>query len=384
MHMSSFPYIAAFGAAFLIYVILTLIVIFAVSFIVIRVSAGILNPIDILLEGVNLIRSGNLDYEISPSVKDEIGRLGIAFNDLRVQLNEKINTIENMNRELEKKVEQRTKTIETLNEKMKHYLSPQLYNSIVGGERDVSREKHYRKKLTIFFSDIVSFTDTTETMEAEDLSGLLNTYLDNMAAIAEKYGGTIDKYVGDSIMVFFGDPKFISDKDHAVRAVMMAIDMQKRLAELRVEWADKGVERPFHARMGINTGYCTVGNFGSESKMDYTIIGHNVNLASRYESACEPDSILISYETYMLVHDVIECKESGQFSLKGIATPVKAYTPLKINDQKNKSDVIEINDNSELVFRNNVLNIRNMPVTEKRELLIKLKKVFDTIKENIK
>jgi len=382
MHLSSFSYMATFGAAFLVYVVLTLMVIFIVSFIVVKISVGILNPIDTLLEGVNIVRSGNLTHEIYLSAKDEIGRLGIAFNEMRIQLNEKIFTIEEMNRDLEMKVEQRTRTIETLNDKMKHYLSPQLYSSIVGGERDASRNKHYRKKLTIFFSDIVNFTGITDSMEAEDLSELLNTYLDNMAEIAERYGGTIDKYVGDAVMVFFGDPEFTSDKDHAIRAVKMAMDMQKRLAELRVEWADKGIERPFHARMGINTGFCTIGNFGSESKMDYTIIGNNVNLASRYESACEPDSILISYETYMLIHDDIECKEAGQYTLKGMSLPVKAYTPLKIRNIKKKADIIEIKNN-ELVFRSNVLNIQNMPVTEKKELLLNIKKAFDTIKGSL-
>jgi len=360
-----------------------LIVILAVSYIVIKVSASILNPIDILLAGVNIVRSGNLTHEIFISMKDEIGRLGDAFNEMRIQLNEKIFTIEDMNRSLEKKVEERTETIENLNEKMKHYLSPQLYASIVGGDRDASLEKHYRKKLTIFFSDIMNFTVITESMEPEDLSSLLNTYLDNMAVIAGKYGGTIDKYVGDAVMVFFGDPVFTSDKDHAVRAVKMAMDMQKRLAELRIEWADKGITNLFHSRMGVNTGFCTIGNFGSEAKMDYTIIGNNVNLAARYESACKPDSVLISYETYMLVRDEIECREEGEYTLKGIEKPVKAFTPIRIMNEVKKTKVIEIKDNNELVFRNNVLNIQKMPAAEKKDLLVNIKKAFDKIKESI-
>ena len=382
MHVSAFPYIAALGAVFLIYIIFMIIVILTVSFIVIKISAGILNPIGILIEGVNIIKSGNLSHKIVVSMKDEIGRLGEAFNDMRIQLNDKIFTIEDMNRDLEKKVEDRTKTINTLNDKMKHYLSPQLYSSIAGGERDVSLEKHYRKKLTIFFSDVVNFTSTTESMEPEDLSSLLNSYLNNMAKIAEKYGGTVDKYVGDAIMVFFGDPVFTTDKDHAVRAVKMAMEMQKRLCELRVEWEDNGVENPFHSRIGINTGYCTIGNFGSESKMDYTIIGNNVNLAARYESVCKPDSILLSYETYMLVRDEIECIEAGKFTLKGIGTQVTGYSPVKIKNEK-KIDVFDIKDNSELVVRNNVFKIQDMSVNEKQNLLLNIKNAYDLIKNDI-
>jgi class 3 adenylate cyclase/HAMP domain-containing protein len=383
MHMSSFSYVAALVVAFIIYVIFMLVAILAISLIVIKISAGILNPIDTLLDGVNIVRSGNLTYEIFLSLNDEIGRLGVAFNEMRIQLMDKIFTIESMNRDLEQKVEDRTATINTLNDKMKHYLSPQLYSSIVGGERDVSLDKHYRKKLTIFFSDIVNFTSITENMEPEDLSNLLNTYLDNRAVIAEKHNGTIDKFVGDAVMVFFGDPVFTSDKDHAIRAVKMAMDMQKRLGELRLEWADKGVVSLFHARMGINTGFCTVGNFGSETKMDYTIIGNNVNLAARYENVCIPDSILISYETYMLVRDDIDCKLAGEFTLKGIATPVKAYTPVELSKMTVKVKAIEIKDDKELIFRNNALNVEDMPISEKKELLLNIKKAFDTIKKSI-
>jgi hypothetical protein len=135
--------------------------------------------------------------------------------------------------------------------------------------------------------------------------------------------------------------------------------------------------------MGINTGFCTVGNFGSETKMDYTIIGNNVNLAARYESVCKPDSILISYETYMLVRDDIECKQAGEYTLKGITAPVKAYTPIKIKNEKAKIKAIEIKNNKELIFRNNALNVQDMHISEKKELLFNIKKAFDTIKESI-
>ncbi|ULQ59731.1 HAMP domain-containing protein [Brucepastera parasyntrophica] len=380
VYLSSLPYITTFGAAALIYAILAVCIIIIVSFMVIRISATILNPIGQLLDGVNVVRSGNLAHEIVLTVKDEIGRLGTAFNEMRAQLNEKIFTIQEMNRGLEKTVEDRTRTIETLNNKMKHYLSPQLYASIAGGDREVSTEKHYRKKLTIFFSDIVDFTKTTESMEPEDLSALLNSYLDNMARIAEKYGGTIDKYVGDAVMVFFGDPEFTSDQDHALRAVKMGMEMLERLAELRIEWESAGIERPFHARMGINTGYCTIGNFGSETKMDYTIIGGNVNLAARYESAAKPDTILISYETYMLVRDEIECAEAGEYSLKGISSPVKAYNPVRVKNSKKSASLIKIVDGREIVFQNKVVDIDTLSIEEKRELLLNIRDVFDIIK----
>jgi len=384
VYVSSVPYLTVFATAILIYVFLTIIVIVIVSITVFKFSGTIINPIEELLKGVNIVRGGNLAHEISLTVKDEIGRLGTAFDEMRSELSEKISTIVDMNKGLEKTVEERTRTIETLNQKMKHYLSPQLYASIAGGERDASVEKHYRKKLTIFFSDIVNFTSTTESMEPEDISQLLNTYLDNMAQIALKYGGTIDKYVGDAIMVFFGDPEFTSDKDHALRAVKMAMEMLARLAELRVEWENAGIEKPFHARVGINTGYCTIGNFGSETKMDYTIIGNNVNLAARYEAAAKPDTVLMSYETYMLVKDEIECVDAGLYTMKGIAEPVRAYNPVRVLEAPVNPEVIKMTENHELVFPNRVVNTKNLSFEEKKTILVNMKEVFDAIKNDLK
>jgi class 3 adenylate cyclase len=263
---------------------------------------------------------------------------------------------------------------------MKHYLSPQLYTSIAGGERDASTERHYRKKLTVFFSDIANFTATTESMESEDLSTMLNSYLNNMSIIAEKYGGTIDKFVGDAIMVFFGDPVFTSDKDHALRAVNMALEMQSRMDELRAEWGEIAVERPFHVRIGINTGYCTIGNFGSDTKMDYTIIGNNVNLAARYEAAATPDTILMSYETYMLVKDAVECVEAGEYELKGISHKIKAYSPVRSRNSAGRQEALKLVNERELVFPTRMINVEEMSRAEKRALLLNIKDVFDTIK----
>jgi class 3 adenylate cyclase/HAMP domain-containing protein len=379
LYMSPLPYITTFGAAIIIYIIFAILVLVVVSSVVRRIAATILNPLAQLLDGINIIRSGDLRYEISTTVNDEIGRLGNVFNDMRKELNEKIVTIETINNNLEKTIEERTKKLDTLNQKMKHYLSPQLYTSIAGGDRDASTERHYRKKLTIFFSDIADFTSTTESMESEDLSTLLNSYLNNMSIIAEKYGGTIDKFVGDAVMVFFGDPVFTSDKDHALRAVKMALEMQSRMDELRVEWGDVAVKYPFHIRIGINTGYCTIGNFGSDTKMDYTIIGNNVNLAARYEAAAKPDAILMSYETYMFVRDEIECIEEGEYELKGIGHTVKGYSPVRYRETAGQ-DAIKLINEKEIVFPRKIINLDELTKPERRALLLNIKSIFDAIK----
>lgn len=204
------------------------------------------------------------------------------------------------------------------------YLSPQVWESIFSGKKSVRLETQ-RKKLTVFFSDIKGFTELAEELEAEALTDLLNTYLNEMSKITLKYGGTIDKFVGDCVMVFFGDPASQGAKKDAVAAVSMAIAMRKHMKVLRQQWRAQGITKPLEIRMGLNTGYCTVGNFGADTRMDYTIIGRDVNLASRLESAAESGEILISHETYSLVKDVIMCRDKGQITVKGFSRPVQIY-----------------------------------------------------------
>ena len=204
------------------------------------------------------------------------------------------------------------------------YLSPQVWEMIFSGKKHVRLETQ-RKKLTVFFSDIKGFTELSEELEAEALTDLLNTYLNEMSKICLKYGGTIDKFVGDCVMVFFGDPASKGAKKDAVAAVSMAIAMRKHMKVLRQQWRAQGITKPLEIRMGLNTGYCTVGNFGADTRMDYTIIGRDVNLASRLESAAESGEILISHETYSLIKDVIMCRDKGQITVKGFTRPVQIY-----------------------------------------------------------
>ncbi|MCY1270322.1 TOMM system kinase/cyclase fusion protein [compost metagenome] len=204
------------------------------------------------------------------------------------------------------------------------YLSPQVWEMIFSGKKSVRLETQ-RKKLSVFFSDIKGFTELSEELEAEQLTDLLNNYLNDMSKIALKYGGTIDKFVGDSVMVFFGDPSTQGAKKDAVAAVSMAVAMRKHMKVLRQQWRAQGITKPLEIRMGINTGYCTVGNFGADTRMDYTIIGREVNLASRLETASDAGEILISHETYSLVKDVIMCRDKGQINVKGFTRPVQIY-----------------------------------------------------------
>jgi class 3 adenylate cyclase len=229
-------------------------------------------------------------------------------------------TIRGMNRELETANE----FLGTLSMKISHYLAPQIYKSIFSGQKDVTIHTE-RKKLTIFFSDIKDFTAITERLQPEQVTALLNEYFTEMSNIALKHGGTIDKFIGDAILIFFGDPDSKGEAEDAKACLHMAVEMQRRLAELNVKWRNGGVEHPFRVRMGINTGYCNVGNFGSADRMDYTIHGAEANLAARLQSIAEPDHIIISYETYALVRDILVAHALTPITMKGISREVVPY-----------------------------------------------------------
>ena len=222
--------------------------------------------------------------------------------------------------------------LETLSQKLGKYLSPQIYRSIFEGTRDTLLETS-RKKLTIFFSDIVGFTARTDDMESEDLTYILNSYLNIMSGIVLKNGGTLDKFVGDAILVFFGDPDTKGIKEDAIACVSMALEMRDALADLQQEWIKHGIDSPFQIRMGISTGFCSVGNFGSNDRMDYTIIGSQVNLASRLETAAEPNQILISHDTWSLVKSKIHCSAREAVRVKGFEHPVPVYEVVDYHDQ---------------------------------------------------
>jgi class 3 adenylate cyclase len=228
-------------------------------------------------------------------------------------------------------ISDKNKMLESLSTKLSKYLSPQVFESIFSGKQEV-RIASQRKKLTVFFSDIADFAETTDNLEAEELSNLLNHYLTEMSKIAMKHGATIDKYVGDAIIAFFGDPETRGVKEDARTCVDMAIAMQRRMRELQSEWLEMGLEKPFKLRIGINTGFCTVGNFGSADRMDYTIIGNEVNLAARLESLAEVGGILMAHKTHSLVKDTIMAEEGDTMTVKGFATPIRTYRVVGLYD----------------------------------------------------
>ncbi len=273
-------------------------------------------------------------------------------------------------------IEEKNNKLESLSSKLSKYLAPQIYNSIFSGDHDVSLTTR-RKKLTVFFSDIKDFTQITEDLEAEDLATLLNEYFTEMSQIALEHGATIDKFIGDAMLMFFGDPETKGVEEDARAGVAMAIAMQRRMAELAVIWRDKGFEHPFQMRIGINTGYCNVGNFGSEVRMDYTVIGGEVNLAARLEQKAEPGGILVSYETYALVRDLVDAEEQPSMEAKGIRRDIRPFALRNFLTSRAAEKFVSW-DQDGLSIR---IDVDRLSVDQKRAALAQLSDVIERLRE---
>jgi len=221
-------------------------------------------------------------------------------------------------------IEEKSRQLESLATRLAKYLSPQIYQSIFTNE-DGGEQKHARKNLTIFLSDIVKFTDLADTLEPERLAAVINSYLSEMSAIAVECGGTIDKFIGDAVLVFFGDPETKGEEEDALKCAEMAIRMMKRVAELNKHWKKLGVVDGLKVRMGISTGFCTVGNFGSDLRLDYTVLGSPVNLAARLQTMAEHNTIFIDEYTKDLIKSQVNSKYIEDITPKGFARAIPVY-----------------------------------------------------------
>ena len=245
-------------------------------------------------------------------------------------LKEENEKLMSLNQEAYDSLKEKNTKLEKISNRLAKYLSPQIYKNIFEAETEQTND-YKRKKLTVFFSDIKGFTDLSDSLDPDLLAELINDYLSAMTEIALKYGGTIDKFIGDAVLIFFGDPESDGLKKDASKCLSMAIAMQNKVAELDRNWReDRGITEGLKVRMGISTGYCTVGNFGSVQRVDYTVLGSTVNLASRLESICQPNKILVAPETKTLLEKEFKFEAQEAVELKGLNTPVTPYQYLDL------------------------------------------------------
>ena len=208
---------------------------------------------------------------------------------------------------------------------LKRYLPPALIGDILSGELSMDKPAELRD-ITVLFSDLKGFTAASEALGPEGISAFLNEYLTVMNEVIFEHGGTIDKFIGDAIMVLFGAPKEMSKEDQVRRAVFCAKAMQVRLKRLTHGWQREGAGE-LDMRIGIHHGPAVVGNFGSAQRSDYTAIGPSVNMTARIEAACDPGHVFVS-ETAAQLMDEGDTEQAGVFELKGIEGRATLYRVL--------------------------------------------------------
>jgi class 3 adenylate cyclase/CHASE3 domain sensor protein len=290
-------------------------------------SWSLIRPVRRVDRALQQIADGDFDQRVDVPNRDEFGNLTMNLNKTTAQLGTLYTDLELLNVGLQETVDRKVEELSRAT-RLRRYVSPQLAESIMAGDIEVALSTS-RKHLTIFFSDIRGFTEMTERMEAEHLVGELNEYLDEMTEIIFRHGGTLDKYEGDGILVFFGDP--VPQEDQEQRAVKMAIEMQNRVEELADHWSVSYGES-FRVGMGISSGWVTVGNIGSAARTDYTVLGNEVNLASRLADRATAGEILVSDRTMVKVQDMVSGEEVDEVTLKGVSRPIKIYSLTRPTD----------------------------------------------------
>ena len=217
-------------------------------------------------------------------------------------------------------------------EALQRYLSPQMLDSIIKENKEIDLSTK-RQELTILFADIEGFSTISETVDVEYLEQFLNEFFEAMTRTVFDHRGTVNKFLGDGLLAFFGDP--VELENHALAAIKAGDKMQKEMVRLNSKWSTTGIpefEEGIHVRIGITTGLVVVGNIGSKRRMEYTVLGSAVNLASRLQGLATPDRLLISARTYALARDNLKCSEPRKVRAKGIDREVTVYEVESIRD----------------------------------------------------
>lgn len=210
------------------------------------------------------------------------------------------------------------------NRLIRRYVPARLADQIASGAH-LETTKPERRKLTIVSIGVEGFIGASEELEAEDIAAILSEYLSEMVAIADSHDGTVIHVLGDGMLILFGAPHATTDRDQALRAIATSQDMQRCVAGMRDMWSRHGLERPFRVRIGINTGYLSVGDFGSQDRKLYSGIGLQAHLAERIQEECPAGQVLISHSSWTLVQDEVRCSSCADLLVKGLAYPLRVY-----------------------------------------------------------
>jgi adenylate cyclase len=238
-----------------------------------------------------------------------------------MRLKEMHDTLAEWNRTLAETVRKQVSELERM-ARLKRYLSPQIAETILGQDDELFRT--HRREITIVFLDLRGFTAFSDSAEPEEVMEFLRHYHAEMGQLVFKFEGTLERFMGDGIVIIFNDP--IPCEDHAQHATLMALEMRDRVKELRGAWLKKGYN--LDLGVGIAAGYATLGTMGFEGRMDYGTVGNLPNLAARLCAEAKGGQILTDQKTMSRLEHAFEAEPIEQLSLKGIARPVLAYNIL--------------------------------------------------------
>ncbi len=285
-------------------------------------SWSIIRPVRKVDLALARIAGGDFGEHVEVPNRDEFGRLTVNLNRTSDQLAELYTDLSTLNAGLEQKVDEQLDQLHRA-EQLRRYVAPQVADALLEGGAPVSMTPN-RRNLTILFANVRGFTSLAERLEPEELIEGLNEHFAAMTEVVFRHDGTLDKYIGDGILAFFGDP--IPFEDHAERAVACALEMRQRLRSLRTRWTLQRDEE-LNVGIGISTGYVTVGNIGSATRTEYTVIGNHVRLASHLAQIAGPDQILISDPTLAVpeVRERVHAISLEAISLEGFRQPVGVY-----------------------------------------------------------
>jgi class 3 adenylate cyclase/CheY-like chemotaxis protein len=230
------------------------------------------------------------------------------------------------NRTLEERVQQQVQELERL-ARLRRFLAPQLAELIASDEHEQVLESH-RREVTVVFCDLRGFTAFSETTEPEEVMRVLREFHLAMGEIIHHYEGTLERFTGDGMMIFFNDP--IPCSDPAERAVHMAVSMRTRVDDLKAKWRRRGHQLDFG--VGISQGYATLGKIGFEGRFDYAAIGMVTNLASRLCDEADGEQILVSQRVYSAVEVLVEAEIVGELSLKGFSRPILVHNIIGLRE----------------------------------------------------
>jgi class 3 adenylate cyclase len=296
-----------------------------------HIPVVMVTSVDDVDSAVRCIELGADDYlskPIDPVLLTARVNAGLAkkrLHDLEV---EHLEQVAQLNRQLEARVEDQMAELVRTGE-LKRFLPHQVAEGLLAGRLSDGFE---RRKLTTLFADMVGFTDLSDTLEPEELSEVLNEYLREMTAVAVSHRGTLDNYIGDGLMVFFGAPVADDEAGQAWSALQTAFEMKERAEELTEAVRGRGIPADLRIRVGVNTGRCTVGVFGSDVLRAYKAVGFAVNVAARLQAAAEPGTVLVGFRTYALVKDRVRAQQREPLTIKGAARPVEAWEILGLGE----------------------------------------------------